>query len=131
MADALETPEDLKYTKEHEWIRSVGDAVEVGITAFAADQLGDVVFVELPEVGAAIISGEPFGVVESVKSVSDLFAPINGTVTEINEALQDAPELVNDASYGDGWIIRVKPSDAKELDSLLSADNYKKTLAPT
>ncbi len=128
MAATHETPQDLKYTKEHEWLRSDGESVEIGITAFAADQLGDVVFVELPEVGAKITSGQPFGVVESVKSVSDLYAPINGTVTEINEGLLDAPELVNEASYGEGWIIKVSPDNAQELEGLLSADAYKETL---
>ncbi|MBF0444943.1 MAG: glycine cleavage system protein GcvH [Magnetococcales bacterium] len=128
MAASNETPEDLKYTKEHEWIRSLGDSVEIGITAFAADQLGDVVFVELPEVGAKITAGQPFGVVESVKSVSDLYAPINGTISEINEGLLDAPELVNESSYKEGWIIRVSPDNAQDLESLLSAAGYKETL---
>ncbi|MBF0382118.1 MAG: glycine cleavage system protein GcvH [Magnetococcales bacterium] len=128
MAATHETPEDLKYTKEHEWIRTLDGSVEIGITAFAADQLGDVVFVELPEVGAKITAGQPFGVVESVKSVSDLYAPINGTVSEINEGLLDAPELVNEASYGEGWIIKVKPETPQELEGLLSAAGYKESL---
>jgi glycine cleavage system H protein len=128
MAATHETPEDLKYTKEHEWIRSLGESIQIGITAFAADQLGDVVFVELPEVGATIIAGQPFGVVESVKSVSDLYAPINGTITEINEGLLDAPELVNEASYGEGWIIKVSPDNAQDIEGLLSAAGYKETL---
>jgi glycine cleavage system H protein len=128
MATNHETPEDLKYTKEHEWIRSLGESIEIGVTAFAAEQLGDVVFVELPEVGAKITAGQPFGVVESVKSVSDLYAPINGTVTEINEGLLDAPELVNEASYGEGWIIKVSPDNTQDLEGLLSAAGYKETL---
>jgi glycine cleavage system H protein len=128
MADSKETPDNLKYTKEHEWLRSTGETLEIGITAFAADQLGDVVFVELPEAGSTIVAGEPFGVVESVKSVSDLFAPVTGTVTEINETLLDAPELVNESSYGEGWMIRVKPDNAQEIEGLLSAADYKKGL---
>ena len=127
MADSHQTPEDLKYTKEHEWLRSLGETVEIGITAFAADQLGDVVFVELPEVGSVIAAGEPFGVVESVKSVSDLFAPLTGTVTEINSGLEDAPELVNESCYGDGWIIRIKPDDPQAIEGLLSAAAYKES----
>lgn len=128
MADTHVTPDDLQYTKEHEWVRSLGETVEIGITAFAADQLGDVVFVELPEVGANVQAGEPFGVVESVKSVSDLYAPINGTVAEINEELLDAPELVNEDTYNKGWMIRVTPDNPQDVAGLLSAAGYKETL---
>ncbi|MBF0447726.1 MAG: glycine cleavage system protein GcvH [Magnetococcales bacterium] len=128
MADSHETPSDLKYTKEHEWLRNIGDQFEVGITAFAADQLGDVVFVELPEVGTLIAAGQPFGVVESVKSVSDLYAPLSGTVTQINTELLDAPELINDSPYAKGWIIRIKPDNEQEAENLLSAEAYQKIL---
>jgi glycine cleavage system H protein len=129
MTDSHETPTDLKYTKEHEWVRTLGETIEVGITAFAADQLGDVVFVELPEVGSQVVADQPFGVVESVKSVSDLFAPVSGTVTEVNEGLSDAPEMVNEESYGGGWILRIKPDDLQAVQGLLSAEDYKKTTA--
>ncbi|MBF0455912.1 MAG: glycine cleavage system protein GcvH [Magnetococcales bacterium] len=123
-----EIPVDLRYTVEHEWLRTLGETIEIGITAFAADQLGDVVFVELPEVGTLITAGTPFGVVESVKSVSDLFAPLSGTVTEVNETLQEAPERVNEACYGEGWMIRIKPDADQDVKSLLSAQEYAKTL---
>ncbi len=125
MSTTTEIPNELKYTREHEWIRSMdGGEVEVGITAFAAGQLGDVVFVELPEVGARVTAGEPFGVVESVKSVSDLFAPLTGEVTARNDELMESPEQVNDASYGAGWMIRIKPDDADAVAALLTADGY-------
>lgn len=122
-------PEQLKYTREHEWVLVDGAEVVVGITAFAAGQLGDVVFVELPGVGTRIEAGKPFGVVESVKSVSDLFAPLSGTVASVNEGLPDAPELVNDAPYGAGWMIRVTPDDPQAVGGLLSAGEYQAFLA--
>ena len=117
-------PEDLRYTKDHEWARSKGGRVVVGITEFATDQLGDVVYVELPPVGEQVKKGEAFGVVESTKAVSDLYAPVSGKVVEINSPLVDAPEGVNEDPYGDGWMIVVEPSNPKELDDLLDAKAY-------
>ena len=124
MSTSVETPPHLQYTKEHEWVQRHDVEWEIGITAFAAEQLGDVVFVELPAIGSLVTVGQPFGVVESVKSVSDLFAPVTGTVTAINTDLETAPEQVNEAPYGDGWMIRVKPDDAKAVENLLSAADY-------
>nr|CRH07484.1 Glycine cleavage system H-protein [Candidatus Magnetococcus massalia] len=120
----MSIPEDLRYTREHEWIRQEGDEVVIGITRFAADQLGDVVFVELPQPDDTIEANESFGVVESVKAASDLYAPINGSVVAINEELADAPELVNEDPYGKAWMLRVKPADAAELERLLDAAGY-------
>ncbi|MBF0189335.1 MAG: glycine cleavage system protein GcvH [Magnetococcales bacterium] len=119
-----QNPDTLHYTKEHEWIRDEGDDVVVGITAFAAEQLGDVVFVELPEVGTEITANDTFGTVESVKSVSDLYAPLTGTVAAINDELVDAPELVNESPFEQGWMIRITPSVAAERETLLSAADY-------
>ena len=129
MSTSHETPPHLKYSQEHEWIRIEDTEAEVGITAFAAEQLGDVVFVELPEIGKTVTAGQPFGVVESVKSVSDLFAPITGTVSAVNTELETAPEQVNDAPYGNGWMIRIKPDDPNTLDTLLSAAEYQALIA--
>jgi glycine cleavage system H protein len=119
-------PKTLKYSREHEWISPPdGDNVAaVGITDYAQNELGDVVYVDLPKPGAALKQFEKFGEVESVKSVSDLFSPISGEVVEANEALEDKPELVNQAPYGDGWMVRVRIQDRRELDSLLSLDEY-------
>jgi glycine cleavage system H protein len=117
-------PPDLRYTKEHEWIRVEGDEATVGITDFAAEQLGDIVFVELPEPGAALDQFATFGVVESVKAVSDLFAPIGGEIVERNETLADQPELVNQDPYGAGWMVRVRMADAEQLAELLDATAY-------
>jgi len=126
----MSTPSDLKYTKEHEWIRDNGDGtVTIGITDFAQGELGDIVFVELEEVGSEFGQDDTFGTVEAVKTVSDLFAPIDGEVTELNEALEDNPELVNDDPYGEGWMIKMKVSDASQLDGLLSADDYQEITA--
>ena len=122
----MSVPEGLLYTKEHEWIRQEGDVVVVGITHHAQDQLGDVVYVELPEVGTAITEGDTFGTVESVKAVSDLYAPVTGEVVEINEGLEDGPESVNTDAYGDGWMIKVKVSG--ETEGLLSAADYQALL---
>ncbi len=119
-------PDDLKYTRDHEWARVQGAKVTVGITDFAQDQLGDVVYVELPEVGDEVKKGETFGVVESTKAVSDLFAPISGKVVEINGPLVDAPETVNEDPYEEGWMIVVEASDPKELAELLDAPAYRK-----
>lgn len=117
-------PADLKYTREHEWIRVEGNVGTVGITAFAQDQLGDVVFVELPPVGTEVKAGQQFGTVESVKTVSDLFAPVSGKVIEVNTALEKSPELVNQDPYGQGWMIKVELSNPAELDALLDAAAY-------
>jgi glycine cleavage system H protein len=117
-------PDDLRYSKEHEWVRSEGDGATIGITSFAADELGDIVFVELPEVGATLGQFATFGVVESVKAVSDLYAPVSGEVTEVNEALRDAPELLNSDPFGGGWIAKVSLADPSELERLMDAAAY-------
>ena len=121
----MEYPEDLKYTEEHEWLLVEDDVVTVGITDFAQDALGDVVFVELPEKGTSVEFGKSFGVVESVKAVSDIYAPVTGEVVEVNDELPDTPELVNASPYEDGWMIKIKLTDSSELKSLLDADGYK------
>jgi glycine cleavage system H protein len=118
------TPEDLRYTSDHEWVRTEGDLVRVGVTDYAQEALGDIVFVTLPEVGAQVTAGDTCGEVESTKSVSDLFAPLSGTVAERNEALDGAPELVNSDPYGDGWMMTIRPDDAGAVDSLLDAATY-------
>jgi glycine cleavage system H protein len=122
-------PADLRYTKEHEWAKLDGDKARVGITAFAQEQLGDVVFVELPKVGAKVSAMKTFGVVESVKAVSDLFAPLSCEVVEINADLPKKPELVNTDSYGKGWMIVIKLADHKEWDALMTAADYEKLIA--
>jgi len=119
-------PDDLRYSKDHEWVRADGNTATIGITSFAADELGDIVFVELPQVGAALKQFAAFGVVESVKAVSDLFAPLSGTVTEVNARLQAEPELLNSDPFGEGWIARVDVADGGELEQLLDADGYAK-----
>jgi glycine cleavage system H protein len=117
-------PEDRRYTEEHEWARPDGDRVTVGITRYAQDQLGDIVYVELPQVGAQIQQSQAFGVVESVKTASDLYSPLSGEVVEVNQALKDRPELVNQAPYDEGWMIRVRPSQPAQLESLMDAAQY-------
>jgi glycine cleavage system H protein len=117
-------PGELRYSKEHEWVRLEGTTATIGITSFAAAELGDIVFVELPGPGTALKQFTPFGVVESVKAVSDLFAPVSGTVTEANARLSTEPELLNSDPFGDGWIARLEVSDPAELDRLLDADAY-------
>ena len=124
-----EVPEDLKYTKEHEWIRVEGSEVVIGITDFAQNALTDVVWVELPEDGANVSSMESFASVESVKSVSEIYAPVGGEVVGVNENLEDAPELINDDPYGDGWICRISVSDPSELDTLLDSVSYSELIA--
>ena len=119
-------PRDLKYTKDHEWTRIESGKVTIGITAFAGESLGDVVYVELPEVGSEIKAGQPFGVVESTKAVSELFAPISGKVLERNTAVVDTPETVNNDPYAEGWMIRVEPTNEGEFASLLDAASYEK-----
>lgn len=121
----MSVPGDLQYTKTHEWVRREGDTATVGITEHAQDELGDVVFIELPEEGASFGAGDAFGTIESVKAVSDLYAPVGGEVVEVNEALNDAPEKVNEDPYGEGWIIRLRVSGE---GNLLSADEYEKVL---
>ena len=118
------TPEELSYTKDHEWVRAAGERVTVGITDHAQKQLGDVVYVELPRVGDKFESGEPFGSVESVKAVSEIYMPIGGEVTEVNSALNEAPEKVNSDPYGDGWMVIITPTNSSELDALLTAAEY-------
>lgn len=120
----MNIPKDLLYSKEHEWVRREGSDIRIGITDFAQSELGDIVFVELPEVGDEITVNEPFGSVESVKTVSELYAPVSGTVVEVNEALEDNPEYVNESPYDKAWMIVVEPSDDAELDDLLSAEEY-------
>ncbi|PYN62236.1 MAG: glycine cleavage system protein GcvH [Candidatus Rokuibacteriota bacterium] len=117
-------PKDFKYTREHEWAKQEGDRVRVGITAYAQEQLGDVVFVELPKVGAKVSASKAFGVVESVKAVSDLFAPVSGEIVEANAELTQKPETVNADPYGKGWMILIKPSNKAEWDQLLTAQQY-------
>ena len=122
-------PADLKYTQEHEWAKQESGGIRVGITAFAQSELGDVVFVELPKVGAKVAQQQSFGVVESVKAVSDLFAPVSGEVVEVNAALAKAPETVNQDPYGQGWMILVKPSNAAEYAQLLTSAQYEALIA--
>ena len=117
-------PDDLRYSKEHEWVRADDTRATIGITSFAADELGDIVFVELPEVGTALKQFQTFGVVESVKAVSDLYSPLSGEVVEVNEALREGPELLNSDPFGEGWIAKVELSDPAELDTLMDAAAY-------
>ncbi|MDA1004212.1 MAG: glycine cleavage system protein GcvH [Chloroflexi bacterium] len=124
----MEFPAELRYTTEDEWLRVDDDVATIGITDFAQDQLGDVVYVEVPDVGRMLNTGEAFGVIESVKAVSDLFSPIAGEVIARNDALTDQPELVNSSPYGDGWMIRVRMSAPAEIDALLTADAYRSRL---
>lgn len=120
----MNVPNDLKYTPEHEWIRVEGEEIVVGVTDFAQGELGDVVFIELESEGETLAQGETFGTIEAVKTVSDLYMPIDGEVVKVNEALEDTPELVNTQPFGDGWMIRIKVSDASQLDDLMSASDY-------
>ncbi|HEY6609162.1 MAG TPA: glycine cleavage system protein GcvH [Candidatus Limnocylindria bacterium] len=122
-------PDDLAYSREHEWVQADGTRATIGITSFAADELGDIVFVELPEVGASLSQFATFGVVESVKAVSDLYAPVSGEVVEINQALRDTPELLNSDPFGEGWIARIELADRSELDALLDAAAYAEATA--
>jgi glycine cleavage system H protein len=121
---SFEIPDDCRYQETHEWVREEGDTVRIGITDFAQDELGDIVFVELPSVGGTIDRGAEFGVIESIKAVSDLYAPISGDVVAVNDDLVDAPELVNEDPFGDGWMLEVRPTDETELDELLSPAAY-------
>ena len=120
----LNFPEDIRYAESHEWARPGGDTVKVGITDYAQDQLGDIVFVEMPEAGESFAKGAEFGTVESVKAVSELYMPVGGEIVAVNSSLEDVPEKVNNTPYSDGWMIEVKPDDPAELDSLMTKDAY-------
>lgn len=124
----MKFPEELKYTKEHEWIRLDGDVAYIGITDYAQEQLGDIVFVDVPSIGEKLEAGEVFGTIEVVKTISDLFLPVAGEIVEQNEALEEKPELVNQDPYGAGWIIKIKPAADADFDSLLDYKEYKKTV---
>ncbi|RLB22402.1 MAG: glycine cleavage system protein GcvH [Deltaproteobacteria bacterium] len=126
--EELVIPQDLRYTKDHEWARAEGELVTCGVTDYAQDQLGDIVFVELPEVGDELAKGGQFGTVESVKAVAELYSPIGGEVAEVNGALEDSPQLVNQDPYGQGWMIKVRPKEPNELDKLMDAQQYKDML---
>jgi glycine cleavage system H protein len=121
-------PKNLRYTKDHEWARQEGKTVVVGVTAHAQEALGDVVYVELPKVGDSLVAGKSFGVIESTKAVSELFAPLSGKVTKVNSALSDVPQTVNQDPYGAGWIVEVEPADPKQLEALLDSPAYEKLL---
>lgn len=125
----MHCPDDLKYTKEHEWVRYDGKIATIGITEHAAEQLGDVVFVELPEEGESVNKGDTLGVVESVKAVSDIYSPIAGEVVEVNSALKNSPEQIGSDAYGDGWFVKLEVTNPDELDELMSAAAYNKFLA--
>jgi glycine cleavage system H protein len=124
----MEFPEDIKYIATHQWIKPEGNTGTVGITDYAQDQLGEVVLVELPDVGSSVQKGAVFGTIESVKAVADLYSPVDGTVTEVNEAVYDEPNLVNDDPYGKGWMLKVEMADPAQPDGLLSAADYQATL---
>ena len=126
---AFEVNSDCRYAENHEWIQVKDDTATVGISDYAQQELTDVVFVELPEVGDTFAQGEPFAVVESVKAASDVYLPVSGEIIEVNDALEDAPELVNDEPYGDGWFVRIKVTDADELDDLMGPDEYREFVA--
>ena len=125
----MEFPEGLKYSKEHEWVLVEGKTATIGITEYAQEELGDIVYVELPEIGEKVIKDDPFGAVESVKAVSDVYAPVSGNVIEVNDVLPDNPETINDDPYGEGWMIRVDLSDPDDLKDLMDADEYAEYVA--
>ena len=125
----MSVPKDLKYTKDHEWIKVDGDVATIGITDYAQGELGDIVYIEIETVGDTLNSEEVFGTVEAVKTVSDLFMPLSGEVIEFNESLESTPESVNNDPYGAGWMVKIKMSDASQLDSLLSAEDYEQSIA--
>ncbi len=124
----MSIPKELRYSEEHEWVKTEGEKIRVGITHFAQSELGDIVFVELPEVGDTVTADEPFGSVESVKTVSELYAPVSGKVVEVNEELNDNPEFVNESPYEKAWMIVIEPTDAGEMDSLMTADQYEEMI---
>jgi glycine cleavage system H protein len=121
----MEYPDELRYTEEHEWVLVEAEIVTIGISAFAQEQLGDIVFVELPEVGDDVEMGKSMGVVESVKAVSDVYSPVSGEVIEVNDDLPDEPDLLNNSPYEDGWMVKIKPNDLDELDELMDAQTYR------
>ncbi len=121
----METPKDIKYTEDHEWVRVTGNTAVVGITDYAQGELGDIVFVELPAVGTEVAQGASFGTIEAVKTVSDLFAPVGGKVVEVNAAVADKPELINKSPYGDGWMIKLEMANPAEMGKLMEADAYR------
>ena len=121
----MNIPPELRYSTDHEWVRVEGNVATIGITDFAQDALGDVVFVEIPERGAAVTAGESFTEVESTKSVSDIYAPVSGSIVDVNDALESTPELLNSDPYGEGWLCRIEFTDGAELDSLMDADGYR------
>lgn len=125
----MEIPAGLKYSKEHEWVATEESLATIGITDYAQDQLGEIVYVELPAVGDKISKDDTFGVIESVKAVSDIYAPVSGTVVEVNQELPESPEMINEDPYGDGWLIKVRVSDAAELEDLLDTDEYQELVA--
>ena len=124
----MNIPANLKYTEDHEWVSEEDDILTVGISDFAQGELGDIIFVEMPEIGNEYGKGDPFGTIEAVKTVADLFAPISGEVVAINEELEETPELINSDPYGKGWIVRLKPSASEELDELLTASAYEESI---
>lgn len=124
----MNIPSNLKYTEDHEWIKVTGDSAIIGVTDYAQQQLGDIVFVEIETEGETLAQGETFGTIEAVKTVSDLFMPVGGEIIEFNSKLEATPELVNNDPYGEGWMVKIKITDASELDNLLSADAYKETI---
>ena len=125
----MDLPDNILYTKEHEWVRIEGNSIVIGITDYAQSELGDIVFIEFPEKEEEFSQNEPFGTIEAVKTVSDLFMPVSGSILEINDKLEDQPELINSDSYGDGWIVKVKPRAQNELDTLLSAEDYESLIS--
>ncbi|WML54644.1 glycine cleavage system protein GcvH [Neobacillus sp. PS3-12] len=124
----MSTPKDLRYSEEHEWVKVEGEKVRVGITEFAQSELGDIVFVELPEVGTEVTADAPFGSVESVKTVSELYAPVSGKIIEVNEDLNDSPEFVNESPYEKAWMIVIEPTDLSEVDKLLTPEQYEEMI---
>ncbi|MGI8315653.1 glycine cleavage system protein GcvH [Halobacillus mangrovi] len=124
----MSLPKDLRYSEEHEWVKEEGEKVRIGITDFAQSELGDIVFVELPEVGEELEADEPFGSVESVKTVSELYAPVSGKVVEINEELEDSPEFVNESPYDKAWMVVVEPSNASQMDELMTPEQYEEMI---
>jgi glycine cleavage system H protein len=124
----MSTPKELRYSEEHEWVKVEGDKIRIGITDFAQHELGDIVFVELPEVGDELKADEPFGSVESVKTVSELYAPISGKIVEVNEDLSDDPQFVNESPYEKAWMVIIEPTDVSEVDKLMSAEQYEEMI---
>ena len=125
----MEIPQGLRYSKEHEWVATEDSVATIGVTDYAQDQLGEIVYIELPSVGDKVSKDDPFGVIESVKAVSDIFAPVSGTVTEVNQELAESPEMINEDPYGDGWLIKIRISDGAELDDLMDNDEYQEIIA--